>query len=82
MKYKFGFDGSGGHAIFNQQKNEQTNNLILSMFCPLELKTDDSVNVWIQSMPDTPKMQRSLMIQTGKETAESLQSQALLKCGY
>ena len=77
LKYKFGFDGSGGHAIFTQKKNEQTNNLILSMFCPLELKTDNGDAVWIQHLPNTPKTQRALMIQTGKENVNSLQSQAL-----
>ena len=77
MKYKFGFDGSGGHAIFSQQKNEQTNNLILSMFCPLQLKKENGEIVWIQSMPNTPKTQRALMIQTGKESSETLQSLTL-----
>ena len=75
MKYKF--DGSGGHAIFNQQTNEQTSNLFLSISCPIELKRDEGVNVWIQSMPNTLKKQWALTIQTGMETAESLQSQAL-----
>ena len=33
---KFGIDGSGGHSIFNQVNNDQTNNLILTVVCPLE----------------------------------------------
>ena len=32
LEYKFGFDGSGGHAIYNQKNNVDTNNMILSMF--------------------------------------------------
>ena len=32
LDIKFGFDGSGGHAIFNQSNQENTNNIITTMF--------------------------------------------------
>ena len=38
---KFGFDGSGSHNIFNQSNNENTNNIIMSAFCPLKLQNGD-----------------------------------------
>ena len=34
---KLGFDGSRSHSIFNQVNNDETNNLILTVVCPLEL---------------------------------------------
>ena len=37
MNMKFGFDGSGSHAIYNQSNNVNTNNMILTMFCPLTI---------------------------------------------
>ena len=71
---KFGFDGSGGHAIFNQVKNAETNNLILTAFCPLEIKDSSNHIIWTQPSPNAPKSQRPVLIQTGKESSESLKS--------
>ena len=64
LMYKFGFDGSGGHSIFNQVNNDETNNLILTVVCPLELKDNFGQVVWTEPSPNAPKSQRPLMIQT------------------
>ena len=74
MNCKFGFDGSGGHSIFNQVNNDETNNLILTVVHPLELKGSSGNVVWTEPSPNSPKSQRPVMIQTGKESTESLQS--------
>lgn len=71
---KFGFDGSGSHAIYNQKNNEQTNNMIMTMFCPLRL-TDSSNNIIFQQpLPNSTLSQRVLCLQMGKESLDSLQS--------
>ena len=44
LKIRFVFDGSGSHAIFKQKSNVMTNNIILTMFCPLEI---ESGNCWL-----------------------------------
>ena len=72
LNIKLGFDGS--HSIFNQQKNEQTNNIIMTMVCPLEMKTEAGSSVWVQPSPNSPYPQRSVCLQMGKESQESLQS--------
>ena len=74
LKCKFGFDGSGGHSIFNQVNNDETNNLILTIVCPLELKDLHGKTVWTEPSPNSPRSQRPLMIHTGKESTETLQS--------
>lgn len=35
LKLKYGFDGSGSHGIYRQKNNVQTNNMILTVMCPL-----------------------------------------------
>ena len=42
MHIKYGFNGSGGHSMFNQLNNTKTHNMILTIFCPLKIK-DQSV---------------------------------------
>ena len=74
LKCKFGFDGSGGHSIFNQINNDETNNLILTVVCPLELKDQHGEVVWTEPSPNSPRSQRPIMIHTGKESSETLQS--------
>ena len=74
LKIKFGFDGSGSHAVYNQSNNAQTNNIILTMFCPLSLEDENGSAVWIQEAPNSPHAQRPLCLQMGKESADSLQS--------
>ena len=40
MDIKFSFDGSGNHAIIRQLNNEKTNNIIMAMFFPLNIKSE------------------------------------------
>ena len=55
--------------------NEETNNLILAVFCPLELRDlHDNAIIWSQPSPNAPKTQRPVLLQTGKESTESIQS--------
>ena len=72
MKIKFSFDGSGNHSIYNQINNFQTNNIIMTMFCPLSIKTDDESTVWSQDSPNDPFAQRPVCIQLGKESADNI----------
>ena len=74
MQIKFGFDGSGGHALYNQKNNVNTNNLILAMFCPLLIRDGEDNVIWEQKTPNAATAQRPLMLQKGKESLESLQS--------
>ena len=69
---KFGFDGSGSHSIYNQLNNVQTNNIILTMFCPLAIENSDGITVWEQAAPNAPNTQRPLALQMGKESQENL----------
>ena len=73
LDIKFGFDGSGSHAIYNQINNQQTHNIIISMFCPLSLKTQEST-IWEQTTPNNPLTHRPIQLQMGKESAEALRS--------
>ena len=65
MNIKYGFDGSGSHAIFNQINNVETNNIILNMFCALDITENESV-VWKETSPNHPLTHRPLMLQMGK----------------
>ena len=77
MKIKFGFDGSGNHSIYNQINNVQTNNIIMTMFCPLSIETDDGSTVWTRDSPNNPFAQRPVGIQLGKESADNITSLAI-----
>ena len=70
MNIKFGFDGSGSHAIYRQLENTKTNNIIMSMFCPLSINDDNGELKWTQKSPKS----RPLALQLGKESTETLQS--------
>ena len=48
--------------------------LILSVFYPPEIKNISGEVLWTQPSPNAPKLQRPIMLQTGKESSESLQS--------
>ena len=73
MNIKFGFDGSGSHCIYHQLNNVKTNNIIMSMICPLSVNNDGNA-VWTQKSPNSPLTHRPLALQLGKESTESLQS--------
>ena len=74
MDIKFGFDGSGSHAIYRQVENAKTNNIIMSMFCPLSIKGDSGETIWTQQTPNSAHTHRPLALQLGKESTENLQS--------
>ena len=46
MKMKFGFEGSGSHPMYKQINKVNTNNIILTMFCPLEIIDCGNVRIW------------------------------------
>ena len=74
MNIKFGFDGSGSHAIYRQLENTKTNNIIMSMFCPLSINNDNGEVIWTQKSPNSALTHRPLALQLGKESTETLQS--------
>ena len=75
QKFKFGFDGSGSHSIFNQANSVDTNNMILTMFCPLKWLGNSSNVLWEQQcFMGAAFTQRRVGLQMGKESTESLQS--------
>ena len=76
MKMKYGFDGSGSHAIYQQKNNSHTNNMILSVFCPLEVNSEDRNESWTELSPNIPNTQRPYMLQLGKESHETFQVQS------
>ena len=68
---KHGFDGSGSHGIFHQKGAAETHNIVMSMICPLEVRTDKMI-LWTQKNPSSQNTQRPVALQLGKETTESL----------
>ena len=74
MNIKFGFDGSGSHAIYRQLENTKTNNIIMSMFCPLSINGENGEVKWTQKSPNSALTHRPLALQLGKESTETLQS--------
>ena len=74
MNIKFGFDGSGSHAIYRQLENTKTNNIIRSMFCPLSINADRGEVIWTQKSPNSALTHRPLALQLGKESRETLES--------
>ena len=74
LKIKFGFDGSGSHSIFKQINNVQTNNMILTMFCPIGIESVDGLSLWSQDSPNAPQSQRPVALQMGKETLENVKT--------
>ena len=77
LDIKFGCDGSGSHAIYRQVNNAQTNNMVMTMFCPLKLKTDEGDVLWEQKTPNNPLTHRPLLLEMGKESVESIGSLAI-----
>ena len=72
MDMKFGFDGSGSHAIYNQV-NVFSSNINMSMFCPLSIVDESGNDVWTQKSTNAPLSQRPVCLQMGKDaTLQSL----------
>ena len=76
LRIKYGFDGSGSHSIYNQKNNVNTNNMILTVFCPLDIH-DQQKKVWEEVSPNIPQTQRPLMLQMGKEDREAIEVQGM-----
>ena len=49
MNIKFGFDVSGSHAIYHQLNNENTYNMVLTVFCPLDISNEIGCILWEKS---------------------------------
>ncbi|XP_063677373.1 uncharacterized protein LOC134813500 [Bolinopsis microptera] len=71
VTFKAGFDGSGGHSIFNQKGSAATNNIIMAMICPISIRYGGD-NVWTQPYPQSQNTHRPIILQLGKETIEAL----------
>ena len=71
--FKDGVDGSGGHPIYNQLKNEDTHSIIIYMFaCLMALEEGCTIPFWVEEAPNSPFAQRVLFLTLGKETKENL----------
>ena len=70
--FKDGVDGSGSHSIYNQQSNKHTHNMIIYMFTPLKLTTEQGNVIWTEQSPCSPHATRPLMIFLGKEILENM----------
>ena len=75
VRIKDGVDGSGSHSIYNQLNNADTHNMILYMFCILDI-IDVQTNsmVFIEQQPNSPDAMRPLFIMMGKESLANLES--------
>ena len=73
---KYGFAGFGSHAIYQQKNNSHTNNMILSVFGPLEVKSVSTNESWTEISPNVPNTQRPYKLQLGKESYEAFQAQS------
>ena len=76
LRIKYGFDGSGSHSMYNQKNNVDTHNMILTVFCPLDIYDKDN-KVWEETSPNTPQTQRPLMLQLGKEDRDAIEVQGM-----
>ena len=74
VETKYGFDGSGSHSMLNQSNNVGTNNIIMTMICPLKLSDRNGTQLYIQNYPNAPLTHRPLCLQMGKESESTLRS--------
>lgn len=71
---KDGVDGSGSHAIYQQQNNCSTHNIIMYMFCILRITETSTGNVLFQEdLCASPFKMRPLFLILGKECLENLE---------
>ena len=77
LEIKYGCDGSGSHAIYRQLNNAKTNNMVMTMFCPLKLKSDKGDVLWEQKSPNNLLTHHPLLLEMGKESRESISSLAM-----
>ena len=74
MCIKDGVDGSGSHAIYHQQSNEQTQNMIMYMFCVMRLceQGPDGRTLYQEDKCGSPHALRPLFYVMGKENRKNL----------
>ena len=73
VKIKDGVDGSGSHSIYQQSNNVDTHNMILFMFCLLEIYAIESNSIiYVEQHPNSPHSMRPLFIVMGKELLSNL----------
>ena len=73
LRIKDGVDGSGQHAIYQQQGNEATSNIMTYMFTPLTLEDGETNEVlYKEPYSSSPFAARPLFLLLGKETLENL----------
>ena len=66
-----GLDGSGGHSIFNQKGNIETNNIIMYMFRIENIKSANGQLVWENPSHASSLSCRPVMLLMGKETRDN-----------
>ena len=76
LKMKYGFDGSRSHLIYRQKNNIKTNNMILTVFCPINISRSEE-KIWEEKSPNLPQTQRPLMLQLGKENRDTIEVQKI-----
>ena len=75
MNIKYGFDGSGSHAIYRQLKNKKTNNII--MFCPLNISSEQCIDTvlwlcrWARSRQSPYNHLRTIRLKLARKTSQS-----------
>ena len=69
--FKDGCDGSGSHSIYNQAGNKETHNIVLYMFTPLKITSNNFT--WFERSACSPHSARPLMLFLGKETRENME---------
>ena len=77
LLFKYGFDGSSNHSLYNIKKREEMEeaNLISIFLCPLKLYVeDDKTIIWKNKCPNSPKFCRPLRLLHMAETKENLKS--------
>ena len=73
VKIKDGVDGSGSHAIYHQMNNSNTHNMILYMFCLLDIvNVQSNSTVFVEKHPNSPNAMRPFFILMGKESLSNL----------
>ena len=70
--FKDGVDGCGSNSIYNQEGNKETHNMIVYMFTPLKLTTEEGDIIWYEQSPCSPHAARPLIIFLGKEVYENM----------
>ena len=63
---------------YRQLNNAKTNNMVMTMSCPLRIKSNEGEVFWEQKSPNSPLTHRPLLLEMGKESKESMQSLAII----